>query len=128
MDEILMFVNGQAMSGGSLSDALDGARFVGPVVTAPRYRFYSVRDEFPGLHLVADAGRSIPGELYAMPYTMLREALLPREPPELELGAIELSDGSGSLSMQMRATALGAPGVVDISDAGGWLKYLEGKK
>jgi hypothetical protein len=126
MDELRMFVNGQAMSGGSLSDALAGARFVGPVETAPRYRFYSVRDEFPGLHPVADAGRSIPGELYVMPYAMLREALLPREPPELELGVIELADGSGSFSMRMRASALDAAGVVDITDAGGWLRYLEG--
>jgi hypothetical protein len=63
-----------------------------------------------------------------VPYEMLRESLLPREPPELELGVIELSDGSGSLSMRMRAVALEADGVVDISAAGGWLKYLEGRR
>lgn len=119
-----MFVNGQAMRGGSLADALAGATFLGAVDTAPKYRFFSVRDLFPGLHPVDIDGCTIPGELYSMPYAMLRDRLLPREPAELELGVIDLADGSGSLSMRMRADALNAPGVVDISDAGGWLSYL----
>jgi hypothetical protein len=119
-----MFVNGQAMSGGSLSDALTDATFLGPVLTAPRYRFYSVRDEFPGLHPVEQNGTAIAGEVYAVGYDVLRERLLPREPEELELGVIELSDGAGSLSMRMRAWALGAPGVTDISATGGWRAYL----
>ncbi|WP_328394294.1 allophanate hydrolase-related protein [Nocardia sp. NBC_00416] len=125
---VTMFVNGQAMSGGTLNDALDNARFLGRVTTAPRYRFYSVRDEFPGLHPVAEGGAAIPGELYEVEYDVLREELLPREPAELELGVIELADGSGSLSMRMRETALGAPDVTDISDRGGWLAYLEGTR
>ena len=54
---------------------------------------------------------------------MLRDLLLPAEPPELELGIIELDDGTGSLAMRMRAEALRAPGVSDISDRGGWLRY-----
>ena len=124
MDEIRMFVNGQAMSGGSLADALDGATFVGSAITAPQYRFYAVRGEFPGLFPVRNDGRRVPGELYSMPYAMLRDRLLPREPAELELTVIELDDGSGSLCMRMRAEAINARGVVDISDAGGWRAYL----
>jgi gamma-glutamylcyclotransferase (GGCT)/AIG2-like uncharacterized protein YtfP len=124
VDSVRMFVNGQAMSGGSLNDALDGARFLGAALTAPRYRFYSVRDEFPGLHPVAQGGAAVPGEVYEMPYAMLRDQLLPREPAELELGVIELADGHGSLSMRIRAWALGRPGVIDISETGGWLAYL----
>jgi gamma-glutamylcyclotransferase (GGCT)/AIG2-like uncharacterized protein YtfP len=127
VDLVKMFVNGQAMSGGSLNDALAGAEFLGPVETAPRYRFFSVRDEFPGLHPVETGGLAVPGELYRMPYAMLRESLLPREPEELELGVIELADGTGSMSMRMRAWALDADGVVDISDRGGWLTYLAGR-
>ncbi|GGL16510.1 allophanate hydrolase-related protein [Nocardia jinanensis] len=127
MDRVTMFVNGQAMSGGTLNDALTDARLLGKVETAPKYRFYSVRDEFPGLHPVAEGGSTVPGELYEVDYDVLREKLLPREPAELELGVIELADGSGSLSMRMRAGARGAPGVTDISDRGGWLAYLEGK-
>lgn len=127
MTHIRMFVNGQAMSGGSLNDALTGADFLGAVLTAPKYRFFSVRDEFPGLHPVESDGHSVPGELYSLPYAMLRERLLPREPAELELGVIELVDGTGSLSMRMRAWALDADGVVDISTAGGWLAHRAGR-
>jgi hypothetical protein len=87
-----------------------------------------VRDEFPGLHPVEIDGVNIPGELYSMPYEMLRERLLPREPAELELGVIELHDGTGSMSMRMRTSALEGPGVTDISDAGGWLAYLDGRQ
>ena len=120
---VKMFVNGQALSGGSLNDALSDARFLGAVQTAPSYRFYSVRDEFPGLHPVADGGFVVPGEVYELPYEMLRTRLLPREPVELELTVIELADGTGSLSMRMREEALTLDGVVDISDRGGWLAY-----
>ena len=124
MEKLRMFVNGQAMSGGSLNSALADAEFLGPAETAPKYRFYSVRDEFPGLHPVPTGGHTVPGELYAVTYRILREHLLPGEPPELELGVIELSDDSGSLSMRMRPEAFGLPGVTDISEAGGWRAHL----
>ncbi|MEU5884393.1 gamma-glutamylcyclotransferase [Spirillospora sp. NPDC047279] len=124
METLRMFVNGQAMSGGSLNGALAGATFLGPATTAPRYRFYSVRDEFPGLHPVDEDGRAVPGELYSVSYEILREHLLPGEPPELELGVIELDDGSGTLCMRMRPESLTLPGVTDISDAGGWRAHL----
>jgi gamma-glutamylcyclotransferase (GGCT)/AIG2-like uncharacterized protein YtfP len=125
---VRMFVNGQALRGGSLSDALADAEFLGPVQTAPHYRFYSVRDVFPGLYPVTEHGRRVPGEVYQMPYGMLRDRLLPREPVELELSVIELADGTGSLSMRMRTDALALPDVSDISDAGGWLNYLASKR
>lgn len=126
MDGLRMFVNGQAMSGGTLHQALAGATLLGPATTAARYRFYSVRDEFPGLAPVKGQGFAVPGELYEVDYATLRERLLPNEPPELELGVIELDDGSGSLAMRMRAGALDAPGVIDISERGGWRAYLAG--
>lgn len=125
---VLMFVNGQAMSGGSINFALHDAKFLGAVNTAAKYRFYSVRDEFPGLWAVEQGGQSIPGELYEVSYAQLRESLLPNEPCELELGVIELEDGSGSLSMKMRAEEIDAAGVVDITEQGGWLKYLATRK
>ncbi|WP_328811389.1 allophanate hydrolase-related protein [Rhodococcus sp. NBC_00294] len=120
---VTMFVNGQAMSGGTLNDALHRARLLGPAVTAPRYQFFSVRDEFPGLHPVSAGGHAVPGELYEVEYDVLREELLPREPEELELGVIELADGGGSLSMRMRREALDRSDVTDISELGGWLAY-----
>lgn len=125
---IRMFVNGQAMSGGSINFALKNATFLGPVNTAPKYQFYSVRDEFPGLYPVAQSGATVPGELYELPYALLRESLLPQEPEELELTVIELEDGSGSLSMRMRDDSLRLPGVKDITHCGGWRAYLGDSK
>jgi len=124
-DSVRMFVNGEAMSGGRLNRHLRDAIFRGRCRTAACYRFYSVRDEFPGLHPVPEGGASVPGELYEVSYAVLRDRLLPAEPPELELGIIELDDGSGSLAMRMRAEAVDTPGVVDISDRGGWLSYIK---
>lgn len=124
MELVKMFVNGQAMSGGSISGGLKNATFLGEASTAPAYRFYSVRAEFPGLSPVEVGGQSIAGELYEVRYEVLRRELLPLEPPELELSVIELSDGTGSLSMIMRQEALSAPGVLDITETGGWRAYL----
>ncbi|MFC8520164.1 gamma-glutamylcyclotransferase [Streptomyces sp. NPDC057257] len=124
MTTVKMFVNGQAMSGGTLHHALAEARLLGPVRTAPLYRFFSVREEFPGLHPVTEGGASIVGEVYEVRYEILRAKLLPEEPEELELSVIALEDGSGSLSMRMRASALTAPGVTDITAHGGWHAYL----
>ena len=120
----LMFLNGDGMRGGRAHYTIEGVPLIGERRTAPRYRFFSVRDEFPGLHPVPAGGASIPGELYEVSYETLRESLLPAEPPELELGIIELADGSGSLAMRMRAAAWDAAGVLDITDQGGWLRHL----
>ena len=150
----LMFLNGGAMRSGPLHYLLAGARFVGVVRTAPRYRFYSVGDRFPalaelpettgpqevgagagagaGVGTDADAGAStgagggvsIAGELYEVPWEVLRESLLPAEPAELELGVIELEDGSGCLSMIRRRTYHESPGLYrDISDHADWRSY-----
>lgn len=126
--KVRMFVNGQALAGGSINFALEGATLLGNVQTAEQYAFYAVRDEFPGLYPVLDGGASIPGELYAVSYAQLRERLLPHEPGELELTVIELADGSGALSMRLRESALGLPGVVDITESGGWLAYRQSQQ
>lgn len=123
MNLVRMFVNGQGMSGGEFNDSFADATFLGEVRTAPKYRFYAVRDAFPGLYPTTTDGRSVPGELYELPYLMLAERLLPREPAELELSIIELEDGSGALSMRMRDTAIASPDAIDISDVGGWRAY-----
>ncbi|MFI5716207.1 gamma-glutamylcyclotransferase [Nocardia sp. NPDC051750] len=122
-DLVLMFVNGQAMRGGSLHDALASARFRGAVRTAPRYRFFSFDDVFPGLAMVSEGGWAVPGEIYEVSYADLRDKLLPREPAELELSVIELEDGRGSLSMVCRR--LPGPGdpVCEITGPGGWREH-----
>ena len=117
---VRMFVNGQAMSGGSLHGALSEARFCGEVRTAARYRFLDF-GEFPGLLPDDEAGAEILGELYEVDYEHLRERLLPNEPPELELSVIELAGGEGSCSMIVRAAAASAG--IDITGYGGWRAF-----
>ena len=119
-----MFVNGQAMRGGSLNDALASAVFIGATQTAPSYRFLSVRDEFPALQIVESGGASIAGELYEIDLADLRERLLPREPAELELGVIKLLDGSSSFSMRLRDGL--AADFHDITHIASWRTYLCG--
>lgn len=121
---IRFFVNGQAMSGGSLYGPLVGKKKLDLTQTAAKYRFYSVRDKFPGLYPVEIDGRSIRGELYEIDYKVLREEILPAEPRELELTAIEMLDGSGSLSMRLRESWIDSEGISDISDWGSWRSYL----
>ena len=125
-DTVKMFLNGGGMRGGSVHHHIEGiAEFAGEVRTAPKYRFYSVRDEFPGIHLVGDGGHAVVGELYKLPLGVLRDRLLPAEPVELELSIIELEDGSASLSMVMREAELHSEGVVDISTHGAWRTYKQ---
>ena len=123
-DTVLMFVNGQAMSGGPLNDALASARFVGRVRTAPAYRFFSFDDVFPGLARVQGGGWSVPGEVYEVTYAELREKLLPREPAELELSVIELEDGRGALSMVCRSLPSSEAQAREITVPGGWRQHL----
>jgi len=123
MHSIRMFVNGQAMSGGSINHGLAEATFLGECRTSPKYKFFSVRDEFPGLHEVGEGGNSIKGELYETTLTNMRQRLLPLEPLELELSVIELEDGTGSLAMIMRHEWLDQPNVTDISKFEGWRSF-----
>jgi gamma-glutamylcyclotransferase (GGCT)/AIG2-like uncharacterized protein YtfP len=120
----LIFLNGGAMRGGPLNHLLGDSPLVGRVSTAARYRFYSVRDEFPALDEVATDGVPVSGELYDVDWSLLRENLLPREPTELELGVIELDDGTGCLSMIRRRSYHEQPGALrEISGSPDWNAY-----
>jgi hypothetical protein len=121
-----LFLNGEGMRGGRVHPSIAHHRFLGEVRTAPRYRFYVYQDRFPALWPVTDGGVSVPGELIELPLEAVRDEFLPVEPPELELGVVELADGSASLAVVLRPDvhARGS-GLVDISDYGGWRAYLE---
>jgi hypothetical protein len=120
----LMFLNGTSMSGQKDHGSHAGSTFLGPARTAARYRFFAVRDEFPGLYPVETGGRVIEGELYDIPEHVLRDRLLPSEPPELELGDIELIDGEAVHAMQLVPSRLhSGEKVVDISELGGFRAY-----
>ena len=117
-----LFLNGEGMRGGVVHHNVADYSFLGETTTAPRYRFFSVRDEFPGLVDVGQQrGGSIVGELYDVPLRVLLDAFLPEEPPELELGVIELADGRAVLAMQLRPEQREAH--TDITEWGGWRAY-----
>lgn len=119
----LMFLNGDGMRGGRAHYTIEGAAtLVGERRTAPLYRFYSVRDEFPALYPIAEGGQPILGELYDVPMGPL-SALLATEPEELELSIIELEGGELSFAMVLR-DAEHARGIhKDITSYGGWRAY-----
>lgn len=120
-----MFVNGGGMRGGPLHEKLRGAPLVAETTSAPRYRFYAVRGEYPAMDPVADGGRAVAGEVYDVPLDVLRDSLLPVEPPELELGVIELADGTASLAMVLRRAFWRNPSLEDISELGSWRAYRD---
>lgn len=120
-----LFCNGGAMRGGNLHHNVARHAFLGAVRTAPIYRFFSVRDEFPALLLSETGGASIEGELYDVPMESIRTDFLPEEPAELELTVIALDDGRSVLAVGLR------PGLVEsipdqlteITQHGGWRQY-----
>ncbi|GAA4042169.1 gamma-glutamylcyclotransferase [Nonomuraea sp. NPDC050663] len=116
----LMFLNGGAMRGGPLHHLLDGSPLVAETETAAKYRFYSVGGRCPALSPVSHGGAAIAGELYDVDLDVLRDRLLPAEPPELELGVIELADGGSSLAMLLRRPVVSHAELVDITTRGRW--------
>jgi hypothetical protein len=125
----LMFLTGDGMRGGRLHHHIaEAAALVGERRTLPRYRFYSIRDEYPALCPVPEGGAAILGELYEVPMAQLN-GLLAREPPELELSIVALAPPgpSGaeappelSFGMVLRS---GEHGHADITSHGGWRAY-----
>jgi hypothetical protein len=126
MTNVPLFLNGEGMRGGRVYPSIAHYPFLGEARTAPKYRFYVYQDRFPALWPVAEGGVSVPGELIELPLEAVRDEFLPVEPPELELGVVELVDGSASLAVVLRPDVhAGGTGLVDISDYGGWRRYLE---
>lgn len=117
-----LFCNGEGMRGGAVHENLAGEAFLGEATTAPRYRFYSVRDEFPGvLDVGTAAGGAVRGELYDVELRTLLDRFLPGEPSELELGVVELDDGRAVLGMVLRPEERDRHR--DITELGGWRAY-----
>jgi gamma-glutamylcyclotransferase (GGCT)/AIG2-like uncharacterized protein YtfP len=121
---VAMFLTGDGMRGGPLHRYIAGAAFIGERRTAPRYRQYSIRDEFPGLAPAGDGGAAILGELHDVPMAKLA-GLLAREPPELELSIVELDGGELSFGMVLRRGGDSAGRYADISAHGGWRAYRQ---
>jgi gamma-glutamylcyclotransferase (GGCT)/AIG2-like uncharacterized protein YtfP len=120
----LMFLNGAGMAGGLAHPHIAGSRFVGPRMTAARYRFFAFGRKFPGLVPDDVSGASIQGELYDVSMEKLA-SLLATEPAELELSIVTLDDGELSFGMVVRAGQEVAAGAADITELGSWRRYLE---
>jgi gamma-glutamylcyclotransferase (GGCT)/AIG2-like uncharacterized protein YtfP len=118
----LIFLNGGGMRGGPLHHQLQGTPLLCVARSAPRYRYFSVGDRFPAMH-ASGSGRVV-GEVYDVPLTVLRDHLLPAEPPELEIGVIELADGGAALATVLRDACLDSPELTDITRIGDWRAYL----
>ena len=119
-----MFLNGTAMSGGADHHLVGTSALLTETTTAPRYRFHSVSDRYPALEDIGLGGAAVHGELYDMSYDQLREVLLPAEPAGLELGVIELADGTGALAMVLRRSHRELP-LHDISELGSWRAHRQ---
>ncbi|WP_297550837.1 gamma-glutamylcyclotransferase [Amycolatopsis sp.] len=120
---VLMFLNGGGMRGGPLHAQLQGAPLLCTARSAPKYRYFSVGDRFPAMYQVASGGASVAGEVYDLPLDVLRDHLVPAEPPELELGLIELEDGGACLATVLRESAVDSPELIDITAVGDWRVY-----
>jgi gamma-glutamylcyclotransferase (GGCT)/AIG2-like uncharacterized protein YtfP len=118
---VFLMTNGEGMRGGRLNHNIADHPFLGEAETAPKYRFFSVRDEFPGLLPVGPGGSTVRGELYDVPLEVIRDRFVPDEPPELELGVVELSDGTATLSMVLRESERDRH--KEITQHGGWRAY-----
>ena len=101
MSVVPLFLNGEGMRGGRVHPSIAHHRFLGETSTAPRYRFYVYQDRFPALWPVTDGGVAVPGELIELPLEAVRDEFLPVEPPELELGVVELALGPAGGSTVM---------------------------
>lgn len=122
----LMFLTGGGMRGGPLHPLLLGTPLLRPARTAPKYRFYAVGGEFPGL-TPGSPGYAVAGELYDLPLEILRDSLMPQEPPELELGLVELEGGTAALATVLRQDYQRTAELIDISTIGGWRAYQAGR-
>lgn len=122
-----MFLNGTAMAGDADHHLVGASPLVAATTTAAKYRFHSVDDRYPALEYIGEGGAAVHGEVYDMPYEQLRDVLLPGEPEGLELGVIELSDGSGSLAMVLRREYTEGPPLVDITGVGSWRDYRQNR-
>lgn len=121
-DETRLFCIGAHMSGLPLNGQLTGlgGRFVATAATAPAYRLYALGNR-PGL--VRGGNGLIIGEVWALPTSAIG-ALLAQVPPPLGFGMIVLRDGP---CLGFLAESAGVLDAVDITQFGGWRRFLEDK-
>ncbi len=117
-----LFVNGTLMRGFALHKNMEGAEFLGEVLTAPIYRLYSIGDRHPGMFEVPNGGVSVVGELYRMTEEVWRRVEA-GEPPGLYKGTVMLEDGR-RVDGILYSSELAEGRHRDISSYGGWRAYM----
>lgn len=85
-----LFVYGSLMQDGEAHDQLAGAKFIGPVETAPRYQMMELGDDFVA---ITDGDQCIAGELYELNHSIL-DRIDDWEYDVYSRKPIELADGS----------------------------------
>jgi len=124
-DTSRLLVVGAHLRGQPLAYQLEqrGARWCGPVDTAPLYRLADLRTEppKPGLMRVGAGGTTIGGELWLLSTAMLGD-FLAALPAPMALGPVTLADGSEAVGFACTPEAFAAG--VDISHHRDWPGYL----
>lgn len=123
---IPLAVVGAHLSGFPLNAQLQarGAKLMEVTQTAPKYRFYELKERpilKPGLIKQTMGGSSIELEVWAMPREHLG-SFLALIPSPLGLGKVELHDGREVVGFICEP--YGVEGAKDISDTGGWRKWM----
>jgi hypothetical protein len=119
---IRLAVNGTLMRGLALNDNLlkAGAEFVGETTTASTYRLWSIEDRHPAMIRVAEGGKAIAVEIWAVPPAGVCDILL-QEPPGLCIGKVVLANSEVVLGV------LGEPFLCEdqreITEWQGWRAY-----
>ena len=123
----ILAVNGTLMRGLGLHQNMlnVGAIFEKETKTAKQYRLWSIDDQHPAmLRVLPNIGEEIAIETYFVPHEGLAKILL-SEPPGLCIGKVKLISGEEVLGV------LGEPllceGRLDITEYGGWRKYMDSK-
>ncbi|WP_067855621.1 allophanate hydrolase [Nocardia shimofusensis] len=102
-----------------------GARWAGPIRTAPRYRLGAMKTT-PPKPAVTRVGEAEPGVAIAGERWLLSPAALGRFlaalPTPMHLGSVELEDGTWTTGFGCEGAA--ADAATDISDFGGWKAAL----
>lgn len=116
-------VNGTLMRGFSLNqNLLDvNAEFVSDARTAPKYRLWSIRDEYPAMIRDENNGAKIDVEIWKLSAEAL-VTIIQNEPTGLVVGKIELEDGKSMLGVLGEAFIV--VGQKEITEWKGWRTYL----
>jgi allophanate hydrolase len=127
--EIALCVVGAHMSGMPLNDELKscGARFLSAAETAPDYRLFALNGGPPArpgmLRVAAGQGTSVALEIWALSAAGFGR-FVAAVPSPLSIGTVQLADGRSAKGFLVESDAVN--GARDISDFGGWRKFVAG--